>query len=203
MYFKDKNMLFIHIPKCGGNTIMDYFKDRNGDEKKIHWSAAQYRKENKVKFLQCFVFTFVRNIFQQLVSMYEYSKFLHSFIKNISFQEFLTSDNVICQRLRQAVIQKNYIYDKNINCVSYIGDINNASFHLENICDYLKLDFCSTIPHSNKNNLPDYRTYLNGKIIDKIKSEFSVDIDFFGYDPYDIIKIKNIGFIKKNQCKFI
>jgi hypothetical protein len=109
----------------------------------------------------------------------------------------------MCKRLIKAIGQKNYIYEKNINFVSYIGDINNASFHLENICDHLKLDFSKTIPHSNKNNLPDYRTYLDGKIIDKIKSEFSIDIDYFGYDPYDLTKIKNTGFVKNNQCKFI
>jgi hypothetical protein len=202
MYFKE-NLLFVHIPKCGGNTIMDFFHDRSGDKNKIHWTVKQYKRENKKKFLQCFVFTFVRNIFQQVVSMYEYSKFVHDFIKEISFQEFLFSDNSILQRLRHAVKQKNYIYDNNINCVSYIGDINNASLHLENICNHLKIDFNNTIPHSNKNSKADYRTYLNDNIIDKIKSEFATDIDYFGYDPYNLDKIKNIGFVKKDQCKFV
>ncbi len=204
MYFGDENVLFIHIPKCGGNTVMDYFNYREESNPRVHWTADHYINDNPSKFKQCFVFTFVRNIYQQIVSMYKYSKLNYEITNKLSFEEFVFSENQDANKLKHILKQKMYIYDKKLtNRTDYIGDINNAQHHLKKICTLIDKPFVETIPHSNRTRQDDYKSYLNDKTIDKIKQYYADDIEYFGYDPYDLTKIKNVGMVKHKACKFI
>ena len=204
MYFGDKNILFVHIPKCGGNTVMDYFGYREPDNPKVHYTAEEYNKENKIKFKSSFVFTIVRNKYQQLVSMYFYCREKYQFVKEMTFEEFVFSNDVNVLHLRDVLRQTKYIFNqKKELIVSFIGDINNCQESFSQICLKIDKKFNTDIPHSNKTKKDDYRTYLNNKIIEKINEDFRQEIEYFGYDPEDLSKIKNIGFIKKQACKFL
>ena len=122
----------------------------------------------------------------------------------MTFEEFVFSNDVNVLHLRDVLRQTKYIFNqKKELIVSFIGDINNCQESFSQICLKIDKKFNTDIPHSNKTKKDDYRTYLSNKIIEKINEDFHQEIEYFGYDPEDLSKIKNIGFIKKQACKFL
>ena len=136
--------------------------------------------------------------------MYFYCREKYQFVKEMTFEEFVFSNDVNVLHLRDVLRQTKYIFNqKKELIVSFIGDINNCQESFSQICLKIDKKFNTDIPHSNKTKKDDYRTYLNNKIIEKINEDFHQEIEYFGYDPEDLSKIKNIGFIKKQACKFL
>ncbi|NDB30232.1 hypothetical protein EB155_09610 [archaeon] len=68
-----KPLLFIHIPKAGGTSILNFVKkygdDQLGPSSNWHNSVKYYSKEYRNSH---FVFSFVRNPWDRLVSAYTY-----------------------------------------------------------------------------------------------------------------------------------
>jgi len=75
MYHKDKNIIFIHITKSAGGTVQQAFK-RDGfyfDLAGEHTTAQQHLEIlDKNVFDQCFKFSFVRNPWARMASIYFY-----------------------------------------------------------------------------------------------------------------------------------
>jgi hypothetical protein len=106
---------------------MDYFGYREPDNPKVHHTAEEYSKENKIKFKSSFVFTIVRNKYQQLVSMYFYCREKYQFVKEMTFEEFVFSDNPNVLHLKDVLKQTKYIFGENKEIlVNFIGNINNC-----------------------------------------------------------------------------
>lgn len=67
-----KKPLFIHIPKAGGSSIQNIIKKYNKDLTGcLHKNVTDYSKEYRNS---CFVFTFVRNPYDRLLSAHKYLK---------------------------------------------------------------------------------------------------------------------------------
>ena len=82
-YFSDLQMFFIHIPKNGGNSVFNalnevgdisrFFPIKDGLEKmRWHTSASWVRAQNPELWDSCYSFTFVRNPWDRLVSLWNH-----------------------------------------------------------------------------------------------------------------------------------
>lgn len=61
-------MIFIHVPKCAGSTLLDaYLGFQTG-----HVTAGQYRQADPAFFDSAYVFTFVRDPLARFVSAYDH-----------------------------------------------------------------------------------------------------------------------------------
>ena len=68
-----QDLIFIHIPRTGGTSIEKSFGLTLGNEEK-HLSAAELReKAGPEKWAQSFVFSFVRNPWDRIISLYHHT----------------------------------------------------------------------------------------------------------------------------------
>jgi len=210
MFFKDRDVLFVHIPKCGGNTVMRYFDVWHGDPKEpMHYKLHRYENIDQKKYNRSFKFTFVRNIFQQAVSLFEYIKNHVDELKYYNFEKFIFSNNRTILGLHEDFRHLKFINNKKGKLdIDYIGDINNPLVHFENICKKINYPFHDKIKRANRTVFKPYTDFLNDRIINFMQEKFKEEIEFFGYEPYNLKSIKNVGFIKnklskKNIIKFL
>lgn len=67
MISHDHKLIFIHIPKCAGRSVMSFFNSARPD----HFTARYYEKEYS-RFVEYKIFSIVRNPYDRLVSIYHY-----------------------------------------------------------------------------------------------------------------------------------
>ena len=72
MYYKNKNVVFLHIPKTGGTSVEHLLK-QNYDEEGYgrHYSLRRFEIKNK-ELNKCLVFTIVRNPFERIASTFKH-----------------------------------------------------------------------------------------------------------------------------------
>ena len=211
------DLIFIHIPKTGGSSIrsslgnnynllynctqqnfiklgysnLENFENYNFS---IHnfkdHLPYQIIKKNKLEKAK-YVFTFIRNPFSRIVSIYftwANSPVLiddgMNVSKNINFEEFV--DIIIEKPYWFSLPMIDYIGNKNIKDVDFFGRFEN----FENDIFKLKKKINISIKHHNFNNninskfkFADYsKFYSNNKIIDKVSSYYEKDLNTFKYD---------------------
>lgn len=211
-----KDFIFIHIPKTGGSSI----RSSLGDNYELIYNASEinfkklgyidvnekfekydftiysfkdhlpYQLIKKDEYYSKYTFTFIRNPFSRIVSLYYecISAELHQnnlgISNNITFEDFL---NILIKNQYWFTIPMiDYIGEKNLN---YIDDI----FKYENFDDEifkLKKKFKISIKHHNHNNViasktkfSDYRPYyFNKENIEKVYFLYKKDFDYFNYN---------------------
>ena len=130
-------VLFIHIPKAAGMSIVDSLYNMN---KSHHASALDYLKEDKEKFNAAFSFAITRDPYTRLYSAYSYLKtggmnivdrawwdlYLRKY-KN--FEQFITQGGLeyaIKKRAEHFIPQHKFIYDEQEKLLcDYVGKIEN------------------------------------------------------------------------------
>lgn len=134
--------IFIHIPKCGGTSIKDCFNIEtvrdsrkannlinNPSNRIVSFGHLDLKKYFIKKF---FTFTFMRNPYERVISLYNYWFDKHDFIKKESFTEF-------CRRLYERYkMYKGY----------YPGWINHFAPQTYSIQDK-RLDFIGSMTNFN------------------------------------------------------
>ena len=72
MYYKNKNVVFLHIPKTGGTSVEHLLKQNYGEEGYgRHYSLRRFEIKNK-ELNKCLVFTIVRNPFERIASTFKH-----------------------------------------------------------------------------------------------------------------------------------
>jgi hypothetical protein len=224
--------VFFHIPKVAGQSIELFFLKLNhldwenreslllkenhdrtkGPPRLAHLKSHEYVKYNYLnqkEFDSYYKFSFVRNPWARVVSMYKFGNYNHC----ISFSRFVK--NILPRLIKKEEWfygkQYNFIYHKNSINVDFVGRFENLNQDFGKVCDKLNLDF-TRLPHKNKSEKKvgykkfkqqlkffmfnpletlnfkpdsikskDYRDYYTSELIDLIYQMYKEDVETFNY----------------------
>ncbi len=188
------NCIFIHIPKCAGESIETALMGRPNWEKDDpnykfleesedsiagqdkHYTIKQWR--NNYYFNQYFKFSIVRNPWDASLSFYKYRKKRDNFPH--SFNEWVSCVNPkIFSRFLSPL---NYLLEGDDVPLDYVGRFEDLNHEWKIICKKLNIK-CKKLPHINKTlSQSNYRDYYNKKSIDIVYKNMKKDIDYFKYE---------------------
>ena len=192
--------IYIHIPKCGGCSLKDYLEEHCTDELKNtqHDSLKDVLKDNPKKIQDYYKFTFVRNPWDRIVSLYyfwfnqtESSIFYQwdfkqaDFIKNnnLSFHDFVKIINSNDTVFHDKPHLNPYIgfFMEDPSSFDFIGKIENYQKDFEIICDKISITK-ERIPHVNVSKHKHYIEYYDNETRQIVADKYAKDIEYFGYE---------------------
>ena len=152
----------------------------------------------RIAYKQYFSFTFVRNPFAKMVSMYcNRTQNLHDHVINkMTFREFIKNVHESGHDNRGARNQldwfatpiwtwdlerKKYIDKPDIKefLVDHVGRFENIKLEWKYICS--KMNAKIELPHINKSIHRDYRSYYDDETMTIVYNSFERDINYFKY----------------------
>lgn len=183
--------IFIHIPKTGGTSILNFFKSDDMNSVSSHW-----RKYDASEYTDYFKFTFVRNPYDKFVSEYEwrnkqkhYHRRHYDIQGNISFKE-------CCNKLLQGKLDSMYPQMEKIHLwsqhkllehaldscddLNYIGRFENLQEDFNIICAKIGIPH-RKLPHINKSKRKHYTEYYDDETRQIITDIYAKDIKYFKY----------------------
>ena len=207
MLCHDYKCIFVHIPKCGGQSIELVFlrllgltwENRAplllrpsldpsfGPPRLAHLSASEYvacGHVTQAQFDSYFKFSFVRNPWDRIVSEYKYCRYcgvkdFKTFIFNKLPKPAWTDD------YRHIVPQYELLVDANGSMlVDYVGKFEGLQKDFNEVCNKLGIPLV-TLPHANKSpesgQSRHYAEYYDNETKEFVESLYIKDIETFGY----------------------
>ena len=172
MLSRKYNCIFIHIPKVAGQSIERVFLQLHGltwetreplllrlnpdpglgPPALAHLKASEYVTcgyLSEEEFRSFYRFSFVRNPWGRLVSIYSYL----GFDEVMPFKQFLRADFSDAERWEPALfLQPQYDYlfnERGEQLVDYIGRFESLQKDFDHVCDAIGIEH-TTLPHANK-----------------------------------------------------
>ena len=179
-----KKPLFIHIPKAGGTSIRGIVRMYNEDEpwfSQWHWCVTSVPKEYRDS---CFVFSFVRNPYDRLLSAHKYLTGGYGNLGDVKFGKTLSSNfkYFIKHQLNNNL---NWLHFKPIiswlnDDIDFIGRTENYQHDFNTICDKIGIPQ-QQLPHFNKSKHKHYTEYYDDETRQIVSEIYAEDIERFGY----------------------
>jgi len=141
------------------------------------------------KLNEYFKFTFVRNPWDRMVSIYSYFKNLQTFLdsnpgfpRNCDFYMFIKNklynfDDVIEKHSNQQYWHTHFNGEQFIDFVGRFESIEEDWAFVAN-----KINVSKKLPHSNSSKHDNYQTYYNDETIELVAKKYKKDIEYFGYE---------------------
>lgn len=201
MIIKDKNIIFIHIPKTAGTSVEEVFCRTSGGMHIPfrHRTLSDIVNENDVDKNDYFKFTIIRNIFDRILSTYYHrlgilhddlsfhsyleliKKYLDGNLEHTSIGTKIYKDDINAQ-------SKHHYFDiRHINKMNYWFDDSELDYIIryENInedWEEIKKRFSvGDLPRTNWNPVKDYRKpykdYYSKQDIDLVYDIYSDEIE--------------------------
>jgi len=195
MPFIEHRCIFVHIPKCAGLSVShSLFGCQAGN----HLTVSEYRKAfSRSEFASYFKFTFVRNPWDRLVSIYYYLKdggrgagdqrwaerllgpydSFEAFVMN-----FITEENIqdafhlrpqyqfLCQTKRSRPE------------VDFVGRFERLEQDFALVCAALSIDRPLQSRNRGRSRPAGYRSAYTPPMVDAVATAYARDIELFGYD---------------------
>ena len=172
-----KNLAFVHIPRTGGTSIESSLGMKMGDDDK-HLTALDIRKRiGEDNWGKSFVFSFVRNPWDRMVSLYYQPYFRNETIfadKNLEY---------FIKNYHPADWEKKFFYEYlNTDGIDFIGKYENRLEDLKKITQLTGI-MLDPIVHERKTNRHlEYRIYYDDKTAQMVYDMYQQDIDKYGYE---------------------
>lgn len=173
-YIKNKNLLFVHVPKTGGRALAHKLKK----EKIVNETkSGHFRLINFTKWQECDSFCVVRNPYHRMQSFYRH--FYHLNIENTkgkSFLEFVKNPPDTFHRKTQTY----WISDKNGNVA--INHYIRYENYNKDIIPFLVNKGITNVSHIPDFKRSDYR--IEAELTDEIKELIynRYEIDFLNFN---------------------
>ncbi|MEO4045289.1 sulfotransferase family 2 domain-containing protein [Hoeflea sp. CAU 1731] len=186
-------IIFVHIPKTGGNSIAKAIFGTGG---RGHYSLAQYYRSNPTLFRRSFKFGITRNPWDRIVSSFHYLKqggmtksdkeFGDTFLANLNFGSFivkLSDDNEYLTKVLRWIHfrpQIDFVQINNQTTMDYLGKLESIDEALNAISEIVKRNV--VIKKFNASNHEDYRKYYKeSQLVDIVENIYKRDVQQFGY----------------------
>ena len=178
-----KNVVFVHIPKTAGSSIMKYLRDTG----QYWWINSYIRNHDPLFNLskhnnldRSFCFAVVRNPYTRAYSAYmQYSK-ANNLLGVLSFSQYL--DQILFGKVSS---QTPLLYKpQSFFTVDHSGEHTlDKIYKFENLKEFEK-DFNTVLPVVNKApyDMESYIRDYSQENIEIIENLYSMDFDNFGYD---------------------
>ena len=211
--FEKNNIVYIPIPKVACTSIKIALmgdalnqSDKHNNYNDIHKLTAKFRRHSLTRHQKdYFVFAFVRNPFDRLVSCYKdkvkrevqhnnrhyfATNYNNILIKNafggrfhfeMSFEEFVQLVAKIPDFLSDGHFKSQYamLYDQNRRVPNFVGKYENMQNNWASISRRYKLP---PLAELNSTTKEDWKSYYKNKIIvEAVAERYKQDIELFGY----------------------
>src|ERR1035437_32738 len=198
LYSENRNFIFVHIYKCAGNSIRQILADNtpdlieiNGAHSTLEDIKLHFNNNNLIdKYNQSYKFSFVRNPYAWLISLYFYiiacrKHQYNKVVSNMSYVQFLFW---LLDKINSKQIQGENKYGKLLDFLTvdnkiesdFIGKIETLEDDFKIISNKIGIVF-ETIPELNikRGQYYDlnYRKYYNNSSKNIIRKNFESDLD--------------------------
>lgn len=180
-----KKFLFFHVYKVAGTSIRSVLsKHSDFHHPNGHFTPSELIQIGGQYLINKYTsFAFVRNPWDWQVSLYHFmlkdiNHFQHNIVKDMSFDEYLEWRVNEDLSFQYSFLSDNGDLDGEVN-LSFIGKYEYLESDFNFIMNELGID--EKIPHYNKSNHRDYKTYYDEKSKKLVENVFKKDIEFFGY----------------------
>jgi hypothetical protein len=186
-------IIFKHIPKTAGASIKEILPEKVNVQGHDFYNSEYKHLFNYISNLKNkFVFAFVRNPFDRIVSAFFYLNAggnnpldevdREKYIKQYNGDFNLFVENAFPEILKQIhfMPQYSWIYFDIFCLCDYIGKIETINNDLQNIGNIINYDF-PKLPKKNVSSHNDYRSYYTSKTEKIIYKYYEKDFKLFNY----------------------
>lgn len=204
IFNSDKKFIFVHIPKNAGNMITHTLQGSGHETLGLsHWHVtAEQIKATIPDYNKYFTFAFVRNPFDRLYSMYQYSvgllhrlKTMPNYYENglnhyaeCTFKQWLVEkeswaswdtnrDYLPAQKEQQL----SYISENGEVIVEFVGFFENLIRDFEQVCERISVPFTPPPRRNQSKRKVEYWTMYDDEMIDFVQHHHKTDLEMFGY----------------------
>ena len=196
--FDRHQCIFIHIPKCAGNSISkSLFATSTTHRTALDYQLIYSPKEYKVRFK----FTFVRNPWDRLVSAYYFLKGgglnqQDMAWSNQHLSKFNTFDSFVCQWVNKNNVRTGWVHFRpqylficnaltKSSQIDFIGRYESLNRDFQYVARRLSIP--AELVHLNAARAirPAYHTFYTPKTWQIVAKAYSEDIQLFGYGNED------------------
>jgi hypothetical protein len=185
------NVVFIHIPKSAGMSLVKALYGKNGSN---HANALDFQYVNPEKFNSCFKFAVSRNPYYRLYSAYNYlSKggkeemdvvWRDLYLKKYSnFEDFVINglETAIEKRAEHFIPQYLFVTDENLQIIcDYIGKFEELDKVIERLSKEGIVLSLEKLNSSTVESL-DNKSLYTDEMIAKVNHLYKEDFDYFDY----------------------
>jgi hypothetical protein len=183
---KKRKIIYIHGSKCGGKSIENCVFGFEPMQKSVHKSIDQYSRE--VNIDKYFVFTFVRNPWERVVSMffdyinrinpgsYKKEEFLKAFRDSYENKNGFLFDHTFSGPVWELIS-----INDDVKC-DFIGNFDNFEKEFEKLKKLSKIEDNIKLPLINKGKYKKhYSKYYDEYTIQKVSEIYKKDIEIFNF----------------------
>lgn len=186
--------IFIHAPKCAGESIETLFLEKadrgfKGDSfagsPEKHWSAIQYREAFPVEFDRYFKFSIIRNPWDRMISWVKYRD-LRFNRRGSNFRQRLLNDlnDHSFRKFCSTMSYTRLLTDNRQLIVDHVCRMESLKEDLESISDAANIDF-TLLPRKNATIHGPFQDYYNNESRCLVAALYANDIALFGYNFSD------------------
>ena len=188
---QEHKVLYLHIAKTGGSSIVQLLKNNGMDDlilsnkRGIYEEKVSYFKEVVSEWDKYYKFTFVRNKFDLLISLYNYDRQLngkYSLPSDITFEQFLNEQVGVRAGLYTDLIDQYYLTHTNDKCMfDFIGQFDTYNDDLNKVC--AQLGIVNTQERTNVGNYDRSKKneYYTEELKEIVKNKFPKEIEKFDW----------------------
>ncbi len=171
-----QDVIFIHIPRTGGTSIEAAVGMKMGNNDK-HLSALELRESvGEKKWKDSFVFSFVRNPWDRIISLYHQPYFRNKTdYANQGLAHFINN-------YRPAKWERQFYYEYlNTDGIDFIGKFERRKEDLQHLYKLTGIHFNNSMHERKTDRNPDYRVYYDDYSAQLVYDLYYRDIEDFGY----------------------